>query len=71
MRPRAVIFDLWETLIDWDREANAAMLAKAARRPAQCRTTRSQTAAPTTTQVNRPHTTCALSTWTPPAKRSA
>ena len=27
MRPRAVIFDLWETLIDWDREANAAMVA--------------------------------------------
>ena len=27
MRPRAVIFDLWETLIDWDRETNAAMVA--------------------------------------------
>lgn len=27
MRPRAVIFDLWETLIDWDREAAAAMVA--------------------------------------------
>ena len=26
MRPRAVIFDLWETLIDWDREAAAAMV---------------------------------------------
>ncbi|HZP73267.1 MAG TPA: HAD-IA family hydrolase [Gaiellaceae bacterium] len=25
MRPRAVIFDLWETLIDWDHEANALM----------------------------------------------
>jgi len=30
MRPRAVIFDLWETLIDWDREAAAAMVAAAA-----------------------------------------
>ena len=27
MRPRAVIFDLWETLIDWDRDAAAAMVA--------------------------------------------
>jgi putative hydrolase of the HAD superfamily len=27
MRPRAVIFDLWETLIDWDQEAAAAMVA--------------------------------------------
>ena len=27
IRPRAVIFDLWETLIDWDREAAAAMVA--------------------------------------------
>jgi HAD superfamily hydrolase (TIGR01509 family) len=27
MRVKAVVFDLWETLIDWDREANAAMLA--------------------------------------------
>ena len=27
MRPRAVIFDLWETLIDWDREAAATMVA--------------------------------------------
>ena len=27
MRPRAVIFDLWETLIDWDREAAAEMVA--------------------------------------------
>ncbi|MDX6474965.1 MAG: putative hydrolase of the superfamily [Gaiellaceae bacterium] len=26
MRPRAVIFDLWETLIDWDRESAARML---------------------------------------------
>jgi putative hydrolase of the HAD superfamily len=26
MRYRAVIFDLWETLIDWDREAAEAML---------------------------------------------
>jgi putative hydrolase of the HAD superfamily len=26
VRPRAVIFDLWETLIDWDREAAAAMV---------------------------------------------
>ncbi len=25
MRPRAVIFDLWETLIDWDQEAAAEM----------------------------------------------
>jgi len=25
LRPRAVIFDLWETLIDWDHEANALM----------------------------------------------
>ena len=24
---RAVIFDLWETLIDWDRDAAARMLA--------------------------------------------
>jgi putative hydrolase of the HAD superfamily len=30
MRPRAVIFDLWETLIDWDREAAAAMVAAVA-----------------------------------------
>ena len=27
MRPRAVIFDLWETLIDWDRDAAAVMVA--------------------------------------------
>jgi putative hydrolase of the HAD superfamily len=27
VRPRAVIFDLWETLIDWDRDAAAAMVA--------------------------------------------
>jgi putative hydrolase of the HAD superfamily len=27
---RAVIFDLWETLIDWDREANAALNARIA-----------------------------------------
>jgi putative hydrolase of the HAD superfamily len=27
MRPRAVIFDLWETLIDWDRVAAAEMVA--------------------------------------------
>jgi putative hydrolase of the HAD superfamily len=26
MRPKAVIFDLWETLIDWDRDAAARML---------------------------------------------
>jgi putative hydrolase of the HAD superfamily len=26
MRYRAVVFDLWETLIDWDRESAAAML---------------------------------------------
>ncbi|HEY7398346.1 MAG TPA: HAD family hydrolase [Gaiellaceae bacterium] len=32
MRPRAVIFDLWETLIDWDREAAAAMVAAVAER---------------------------------------
>lgn len=25
MRVRAVVFDLWETLIDWDREANAQL----------------------------------------------
>jgi putative hydrolase of the HAD superfamily len=25
VRPKAVIFDLWETLIDWDHEANARM----------------------------------------------
>jgi putative hydrolase of the HAD superfamily len=30
MRPRAVIFDLWETLIDWDREAAAAMVTAVA-----------------------------------------
>ncbi len=30
MRPRAVIFDLWETLIDWDRESAAAMVAAVA-----------------------------------------
>jgi putative hydrolase of the HAD superfamily len=30
MRYRAVIFDLWETLIDWDREAAAAMLDETA-----------------------------------------
>ena len=29
---RAVIFDLWETLIDWDREASAAMLRGIAER---------------------------------------
>ncbi|MFL5928238.1 MAG: HAD family hydrolase [Gaiellaceae bacterium] len=28
MRRRAVIFDLWETLIDWDREAAARMLGE-------------------------------------------
>ena len=28
MRPRAVIFDLWETLIDWDQEAAAAMVSE-------------------------------------------
>ena len=32
MRPRAVIFDLWETLIDWDREAAAAMVAAVSER---------------------------------------
>ena len=32
MRPRAVIFDLWETLIDWDPEAAAAMVAAVAER---------------------------------------
>ena len=26
MRPKAVIFDLWETLIDWDRESAGRML---------------------------------------------
>jgi putative hydrolase of the HAD superfamily len=31
MRPvRAVVFDLWETLIDWDQKAAAAMLEKVA-----------------------------------------
>jgi len=30
MRPRAVIFDLWETLIDWDREGAAAMVEQLA-----------------------------------------
>src|SRR5206468_1158512 len=25
VRVRAVVFDLWETLIDWDREANAQL----------------------------------------------
>ena len=30
MRYRAVIFDLWETLIDWDREAADAMAAEVA-----------------------------------------
>jgi putative hydrolase of the HAD superfamily len=28
VRPKAVIFDLWETLIDWDREAAARMLTE-------------------------------------------
>ena len=28
MRPAAVIFDLWETLIDWDRAAAATMLER-------------------------------------------
>lgn len=28
MRPEAVIFDLWETLIDWDRESAARMLTE-------------------------------------------
>ena len=32
MRPRAVIFDLWETLIDWDRDAAAAMVAAVSER---------------------------------------
>jgi putative hydrolase of the HAD superfamily len=32
MRPRAVIFDLWETLIDWDRQSAAAMVAAVAER---------------------------------------
>jgi putative hydrolase of the HAD superfamily len=27
---KAVVFDLWETLIDWDREGNAAMLREVA-----------------------------------------
>ena len=31
-RVRAVIFDLWETLIDWDRDADARMLAQCAER---------------------------------------
>src|SRR6266487_226365 len=42
------------------------MLARAARRPAQWRTTRTQTAHPSTTQVKMPHTTCALATCRPP-----
>lgn len=32
MRPRAVIFDLWETLIDWDRDAASAMVAAVSER---------------------------------------
>jgi putative hydrolase of the HAD superfamily len=28
VRPKAVIFDLWETLIDWDRDAAARMLTE-------------------------------------------
>src|SRR2546428_2365165 len=43
-----------------------AMLARAARRPAQWRTTRTQTAQPSTTHVKMPHTTCALATCRPP-----
>src|SRR2546430_13846920 len=42
------------------------MLARAARRPAQWRTTRTQTAHPSTTQVKMPQTTCALATCRPP-----
>src|SRR5437764_737522 len=44
-----------------------AMLANAARRPAQWRTTRTPTAHPKTTQVSIPHTTWAASTDAPPA----
>src|SRR2546428_635081 len=44
-----------------------AMLADAARRPAQWRTTRTPTAHPKTTQVSIPHTTWAASTDAPPA----
>src|SRR5207302_104489 len=43
------------------------MLANAARRPAQWRTTRTPTAHPKTTQVSIPHTTWAASTDAPPA----
>ncbi len=32
MRPKAVIFDLWETLVDWDHEAARAMLEAIAAR---------------------------------------
>jgi putative hydrolase of the HAD superfamily len=31
MRPRAVIFDLWETLIDWDRDGAAEMVEELAK----------------------------------------
>src|SRR3989454_878302 len=44
-----------------------AMLANAARRPAQWRTTRTPTAHPKTTHVSIPHTTWAASTDAPPA----
>src|SRR5437867_2247420 len=44
-----------------------AMLANAARRPAQCRTTRTPTAHPSTIHVSVPQTTWAESTEAPPA----
>src|SRR6266550_827751 len=44
-----------------------AILASAARRPAQRRTTRTQTAQPSTTQVKMPHTIWALAAWRSPA----
>src|SRR5256885_1984283 len=47
--------------------AKLAILANAARRPAQCRTTRTPTAHPRTSHMSIPHTTCAASTDTPPA----
>src|SRR5207237_1165102 len=49
--------------------AKLAMLANAARRPAQCRTRRTPTVHPSTTHMCIPHTTCPSSTGTPPASR--
>src|SRR5881398_272703 len=50
--------------------AKLAMLANAARRPAQCRTRRTPTVHPSTSHMSIPHTTCAASTGTPPAYRT-